>query len=304
MKARGPLTIIAVLLALACGPSLAAAAPSATHQAEGGTGYWTSARIAAAEPRDISVDPGAIVPGLSPLPSGAAGERSPSPTPSGFGGGPGTTVIDDPTAYPAVTTGKVVARDSGGGYSCSATVVTSKSKSVLFTAAHCVRTKQFGWAKRFTFIPAYDEGNAPYGRWSAKVFYLPKDWERVRYDYAAVVLAKRNGKKIEDEVGAAGFTWNGSTSGDFRAFGYPGNIQDGERMIGCLSEIVDRDGGNPAPVGIECEMEGGASGGGWLNDEDQLASVTSYGYVNRPGLLYGPYLTSRAIKLLRKAEKR
>ncbi len=47
-------------------------------------------------------------------------------------------------------------------------------------------------------------------------------------------------------------------------------------------------------------MSGGASGGGWMASST-LLSVTSYGYVNEPNRLYGPYLSRGAKALYRAA---
>jgi hypothetical protein len=36
-------------------------------------------------------------------------------------------------------------------------------------------------------------------------------------------------------------------------------------------------------------MAAGSSGGGWLAEGTYVDGVTSYGYANRPDLLYSPY---------------
>ena len=218
----------------------------------------------------------------------------------------GTYEVADRLAYPNVTTGKIFARDRGGSYTCSGTVVNSRSNNILFTAAHCVRTKRWGWARRLIFIPAYDEGAAPRGRWDWKTLYVPPQWTSSRFDYAAVKLQRRGGRNIEARTGPTGFTWNEPYAQDYRALGYPGNYFNGRRMMGCFSPLarIDWSMGSPAPIGIECLMGGGSSGGGWLIDNDEyLASVMSYGYASQPELGYGPRFTTRAIKLLRWAER-
>ncbi len=210
----------------------------------------------------------------------------------------GTFQVEDPKARPARMTGKVFARDESGNYSCSATVVNSSTEKVIFTAAHCVRTKRWGWAEKFTFIPAYNRGNKPFGKWEWESLYVPAGWSSLKYDYAAVSLQRRNGKKIEDKVGGAGLVWNYNLDSEYLAFGYPSNYFNGQRMMGCFSDLKDVDGNNdPAPIGIKCRMASGASGGGWLRN-NHLASVASYGYDNDPNTLYGPYFTERAKKFL------
>jgi V8-like Glu-specific endopeptidase len=196
-------------------------------------------------------------------------------------------------------TGKVFARDGSGNYTCSATAVNSSSGKVIFTAAHCVRTKRWGWAKKLTFIPAYDRGEKPFGEWESRALYVPNGWSQLRYDYAAVSLERRNGRTIEQKVGGAGLKWNYKPDKEYRAFGFPFNFFNGERMMGCFSDLERVDGNSgAAPIGIKCRMASGASGGGWLIGNGYLASVISYGYDNDPSTIYGPYFTKRAKKFL------
>ena len=253
--------------------------------------YWTRERLRSAEARQLPLRASGAAPGA---PS-EAHLREPY----------GTYEVADPKAFPNRITGRVFARDAGGDYSCSATVVRSRTRSALFTAAHCVRTRRLGWARRFVFIPAYRNGGAPFGRWQWRTLYLPRDWASFRFDYAVVRLARLDGRSVQGRVGAARLATRARRGGDYRALGYPLNFFSGRRMMGCLSPFsrTDRTFGAPEPIGIECEMTAGASGGGWLIGGPRLVSVTSYGIRNQPGILYGPDLTRRAAKLLRFAER-
>ena len=191
--------------------------------------------------------------------------------------------------------------------SCVAKLVVQAKASCPsnFTAAHCVRTRQFGWARKFVFIPAYRDGRAPFGRWQWRAFHLPRGWAGFRYDYAVVKLARLKGRSIQGRVGAAKLATGAARAQQYLALGYPLNIGNGWRMIGCRSPYARSDNtfGRPRPIGIECEMTAGASGGGWLIGGPRLVSVTSYGIGSQPGVLYGSNLTGRAAKLLRTAER-
>jgi hypothetical protein len=46
--------------------------------------------------------------------------------------------------------------------------------------------------------------------------------------------------------------------------------------------------GGSTDQGLACNMTGGSSGGGWIQD-GQLASVTSFGYTGIKNILWGPY---------------
>jgi hypothetical protein len=41
-------------------------------------------------------------------------------------------------------------------------------------------------------------------------------------------------------------------------------------------------------MGIDCDMTGGSSGGGWIAGGG-VASVNSYGYTTLPNVMFGPY---------------
>ena len=50
------------------------------------------------------------------------------------------------------------------------------------------------------------------------------------------------------------------------------------------------DSGTPQPMGIQCNMTGGSSGGGWVVPTDgRVYSVNSYGYSNLRNVMFGPY---------------
>ncbi len=85
----------------------------------------------------------------------------------------------------------------------------------------------------------------------------------------------------------------------------------GEREFHCLTRPfgIDRPlpGTGPATTGIGCDMTAGSSGGGWINPDGLLLSVTSYGYVDEPDHLYGPYMKKQAkalYKLVRGKKRR
>jgi hypothetical protein len=46
-------------------------------------------------------------------------------------------------------------------------------------------------------------------------------------------------------------------------------------------------------MGIDCDMTGGSSGGGWIAG-GSLVSVNSYGYATLPNVMFGPYQGSVA----------
>ena len=66
--------------------------------------------------------------------------------------------------------------------------------------------------------------------------------------------------------------------------------------------VVSTNGGsaNPPTMGIDCDMTGGSSGGGWIAG-GSVVSVNSYGYTTLPNVMFGPYQGSVAQSLYTQA---
>ncbi len=282
-----------VLAAVLAGPGLPAAGAEVVARAGSGAAtarYWTAERMANARPLSaVRAD------------SGPALKRAPQPPPFE------SFQVPDPTVAPLPTHGKVFGLLPGfGGYSCSATVVSTASRSVVMTAGHCVydpRTRVA--AKRLTFVPAYADGARPFGRWTASTARSTQEWirrENFDFDYATLTMRPLGGALIEDVVGGRPLATDTPREQIYNAYGYPVNFADTELMWACRGGYAGDDPrpipGGPAPIGMGCNMKQGASGGGWVNDLGQLVSVTSFGYPRRRGFLYGPYLTSKAARLV------
>lgn len=288
------------MLATGIGAGTATAGTVAHERGPGSApGTLNATQIERAEPRSILRQP------LSGSAAAAPGPARVVPFTS--------QLVANPTVYPNSTWGKVFGKIRGvGPYSCSATVVRARNRSVVFTAAHCVRDPgpRGRWAKKFTFIPSYTGGARPFGAWKWKTMFVEKQWVKQgnsNFDYAAVVFKRNNGARLQDQTGALSLAPRVAKRQTYRAAGYPFNKANGEQMWECISGFDRTDpfyrGPGPRPIGIGCDMLGGASGGGWMIDGNRLVSVTSFGYANRPDELYGPRLTNRAEKMRRRAQR-
>lgn len=328
VSARATLALIAAALAaaLACAPA-AWAAPAA--QSPGAVrDYWTMSRMLAAEQMPVSATE-------VPAPVGAAGydpaaaayvpaDGAPAALRSGTPSRPdqaGDSDVDrrevtDPAAAEVRMHGKVfftvASGPAAGDRVCSGTVVNGKNRSVVWTAGHCVFDPDGGgFASNWLFVPAFSESGAPYGEWPAKRLLTTPGWKRAasfRYDLGAAVVTKNEeGERLQDVVGARGIGFDQPRDQRYSAYGYPaeGNSEEftGAREYRCVSATAGADaplGPGPSTLAIGCDMLGGASGGGWVATKT-LLSVTSYGYLHQPNLLYGPYMSKRAKALYRKA---
>jgi V8-like Glu-specific endopeptidase len=227
--------------------------------------------------------------------------------------------LSDTASFPNITHGKVFAVDKRrrGLVECSATVVNTENRSVVFTAAHCVESGggRFNWYRRWQFVPGYRHGTRPAGTFVAEQTWITKGWarhgKRSNDDIGAAVLATNGaGERVADAVGARGFATYEGRNQFFRAFGYPvGPPFDGERLWVCESPYGGNDPGSyrhpgPPTMAIGCDLTGGASGGGWIISDEFLNSVISYSYDNEPTHLYGPYFGKGAGRLFNKVRYR
>ncbi len=256
---------------------------------------WTPADLRNARPADVAAPP---------LTQTGMPEFSlPAPTAR-----TSDTEIVDPSKAPYRLHGKVFFRVGADTFTCSATVVDSKNRNVIFTAGHCVfdsGTKT--WVQDLVFIPGYRDGQAPFGIYKGGEMVTTNGWIKFadfRYDVATVALAG----KVQNKVGARKVHFAADPrKRNFTIFGYPSMpeaLYDGERLIRCDSGFAGFDTTNSEPqmVGASpCDMMQGSSGGGWIINGNYLASVVSYGYCdsipNLCGVILGPQLLSGAISV-------
>ncbi|WP_024366777.1 trypsin-like serine peptidase [Arthrobacter sp. TB 26] len=269
----------------------------------GGAEYWTEERMRNAIPGDVLADK-AVQRGAN---SKAALNRPAE------AGAPSTVEALAPSLQakevqqlqpranasetPVKHIGKVFFTLGGTNYVCSGNSVSSTNKSTVSTAGHCVNEGPGAFATKFTFVPAYLNGSAPYGMWTAKALYAPTQWSSggdMTYDTGFAVMNTLNGQKLADVVGASGVQFNAARGLSYKSFGYPAAAPfNGESLKSC-SGTATNDPYNPQfnSQGIPCNMTGGSSGGPWFIGSSSTGyqnSVNSYGYGSKSTTMYGPY---------------
>lgn len=258
--------LVAGLLTVPAGPVQQPLASSAAEQ-QAVVAYWTPQRLAAlTEPSS-----------QNPPKSGPDGAPWPDPLPK--------------------TIGRLFYTDHGEDASCTATVVRSKNRSTIVTAGHCVNnTDLLGehntWNAHVMFIPGYHDGQAPYGKFAARIGVVDRTWlandqqnaqKFDTYDQAFAVLGPNEaGQLVQDAVGSAqqiGFDRPGGAK--VTQFGYPRAASDpareglpeytGARLAYCAGTARHWTGtptypDSPDLWGAACVMGGGSSGGPRLRD--------------------------------------
>lgn len=311
----------AALFALGAG-SGAAAAPSTSHGTDASTvgsttpsdantaDYWTPERMKNAVSGDVLVTKALnrvqAAGGLAALPvspeqvfSGLGRALSIEGQKAGGTAAPTPAVDRKSNAgeSPVSHIGKVFFTLGGVNYVCSGNAVTSANQSTVATAGHCLNEGPGAFASNFTFVPAYQDGTAPYGKWTAKSLYTTDQWSssgNIQYDTGFAVMNTLDGQKLADVVGASGVQFNAARGLAYTSFGYPAASPfTGESLTSC-SGTAANDPNNPQynTQGIPCNMTGGSSGGPWFSGTTTAGyqnSVNSYGYGSNPGTMYGPY---------------
>ncbi len=227
-----------------------------------------------------------------------------------------------PTAFPqaggAWTGGGAVVKTSGRVFftfgdrtaSCSGDSITSANGSTVITAGHCVKY-QGAWHTNWIFVPAYSNGSAPYGQWSATKTFATDQWaasEDMNMDVGLAVVAPLNGQKLSQVVGAQGVLFNGGYNKKMYSFGFPAAAPyDGTKLIYC-SGNTGKDFLLTKDHSLACNMTGGSSGGPWFQDFNESTglgtqvSVNSFGYNFLPNRMFGPYFGNEAKAAYDKAQ--
>ena len=289
----------AVLALAAAGGASAAPAPSdgtanpsvasVTVDAGAAADYWTPERMQGAVPGDTLAGKALERGNRS---SAALVEKGKPATTKGTKGKPTIAKSENPVSH----IGKVFFTLGGTNYVCSGNAVASTNGSTVATAGHCVNEGPGAYATNFIFVPAYENGSAPYGKWTANALYAPTQWVSngdMTYDTGFAVVDPLNGETLTSVVGGSGTAFNQARGLTYTSYGYPAAAPfNGETLKSCTGTAAP-DPNNPqfGTQGIPCDMTGGSSGGPWFigSGSDGLQnSINSYGY-NGSSVMYGPY---------------
>jgi hypothetical protein len=287
--------------------------------------YWTAERQTSAISAETLVQ-GQSVPNASPSVTEPAVSQPPTvPAQSNTANQnqtpdssirPQASTVPYPYPFPWSTVGKVFFTDptTNTNFVCSGTSVTSKNRSTVDTAGHCVAA---GGQKRFytnwAFCPQY-YNTCPSGYlWTARNLWTIGAWYNngsLAYDYGEAVVNPNAHGYLVDTIGGAGWAYNYPYNQYFYALGFPaGPPFDGSRLWYCASPLVGTDSPSSGPKTLEitCDMTGGSSGGGWLISIKGTFGYTNghndYKYTNDPAHMYSPYYGKDWYKVYKAAQK-
>jgi V8-like Glu-specific endopeptidase len=246
------------------------------------TSYWSSDRLANAQPLTPTID----APAVSPNSYGTSAldfTRS-RIAPAGAN-----------KSAPYKFAGKLFFTKPGvGDFVCSASVVQNR---LVATAAHCMYSAGVGFHTNWVFIPGYDgtQGTLakqrPWGTWTWSSGEIPVNWINSggalpnATDFGILVMVDQGGSNIRSVVGGkftpvVGHLFDNNVT----MLGYPCNFDS------CL--IMQRnDGGDHRSAGNNAyeygsDMTGGSSGGPWVENFGNTGSAPPTGnWTTRNGIV-------------------
>jgi hypothetical protein len=158
---------------------------------------------------------------------------------------------------------------------CSGTVVDTPNKSMVLTAARCLY-RGGAWAANVRFVPAHNDGAAPFGTWPATTIVVLDQWvtddrnrsPSVAWDVGVILVGLKAKKTLGQTVGGGYmFGWEHPQGMGTRALGYQAWLAQSGNVVYRLSycagdtSLALTDLGGPP---LACTMGAAATGGPWM----------------------------------------
>ncbi|KUL45875.1 hypothetical protein ADL22_11950 [Streptomyces sp. NRRL F-4489] len=163
--------------------------------------------------------------------------------------------------------GAVFEKDDRGAHFCTASVVQSRGRNMLVTAAHCAFDADSGKpVDDLVFAPDYRNGDEPTGLWKVNKVVVDDRWAKSQdedLDVAFLILDAKEGKQIQDVLGGNSIGIDRGFDNEVKITGYPTSR---DTPISCQNRTTKF---SDNQMRIQCtDFEGGTSGSPWLADYD------------------------------------
>jgi V8-like Glu-specific endopeptidase len=191
-----------------------------------------------------------------------------------------TTVSSPLTARPTAPDPRIgalfftTASGALSGHFCSATVVSSPTKDLVVTAAHCVYSSGYGgYAKGLAFVPGYANGKEPYGVWLPSKTIVDPHWTSSfdpDYDVAFLVVHRGDDRDLQDLTGADQMGFDSPYRTLVRVIAYPGT---GTAPVSCDNYTSEQ---SPTQLRWDCAgYPQGTSGSPFLTGIDPVTGAAT-----------------------------
>lgn len=195
------------------------------------------------------------------------------------------------------------------GHTCTASVVSSTTRDLLITAAHCVSGTGSGTG--ITVAPGYDAGSTPYGMWAVTAIFMDPAWKSVQSDSDDIAILRVAPAVLDGTTQELQDVTDANILGDTPEPATPVTVQGfntgaDDQAISCTTGLGFTR-GNPT---FGCGgYVGGSSGSPWLvTGSDGVTRVTGViGGLNQGGCTsqtsYSPIFGTNVSNLLTRAEE-
>jgi V8-like Glu-specific endopeptidase len=197
--------------------------------------------------------------------------------------------------------GALFESDLPGNHFCTASVVQSPGRDLLITAAHCVNDGRGHNRSDIVFVPGYVDGMVPHGVWSLRQVIVDPRWAHGAnpdYDVGFVVLYPKNGKNIQDVLGAYQIGFNDAYTNQVWVTGYPATAS---APVTCKNWTTKQ---SATQLRFACGgFYRGTSGSPWVAPHGIVGVIGGYQRGgNTPAVSYSPYLGTAIEKLYAQAK--
>ena len=177
----------------------------------------------------------------------------------------------------------------------------SPGRDLLITAAHCINDGRGHNRSDIVFVPGYVDGTVPHGVWALRQVIVDPRWAHGAnpdYDVGFVVLYPKNGKNIQDVLGAYQIGFHDAYTNQVWVTGYPATAS---APVTCKNWTTKQ---SATQLRFACGgFYRGTSGGPWVATHGIVGVIGGYQRGgNTPAVSYSPYLGTAIEKLYAQAK--